>query len=110
MLPTISFGVNECDGSAISTPSPIIDTVLNVGACNHSGTVTYKYTYTKCTGFSSTYQYIYTISGGIAISYDTISIDSTVVCVADAVVPNICLLYTSPSPRDLSTSRMPSSA
>jgi len=24
--------------------------------------------------------------------------------------PNICLLYTSPSPRDLSTSRMPSSA
>ena len=26
------------------------------------------------------------------------------------VVKNICLLYTSPSPRDLSTSRMPSSA
>jgi len=25
-------------------------------------------------------------------------------------IPNICLLYTSPSPRDLSTSRMPSSA
>ena len=28
----------------------------------------------------------------------------------DAVLYNICLLYTSPSPRDLSTSRMPSSA
>ena len=27
-----------------------------------------------------------------------------------AVVKNFCLLYTSPSPRDLSTSRMPSSA
>ena len=26
------------------------------------------------------------------------------------VLENICLLYTSPSPRDLSTSRMPSSA
>ena len=26
------------------------------------------------------------------------------------VMPNACLLYTSPSPRDLSTSRMPSSA
>ena len=26
------------------------------------------------------------------------------------VKPSICLLYTSPSPRDLSTSRMPSSA
>ena len=25
-------------------------------------------------------------------------------------LPHICLLYTSPSPRDLSTSRMPSSA
>ena len=28
----------------------------------------------------------------------------------DLVICNICLLYTSPSPRDLSTSRMPSSA
>ena len=26
------------------------------------------------------------------------------------LLPGICLLYTSPSPRDLSTSRMPSSA
>ena len=30
--------------------------------------------------------------------------------VSDALVRKICLLYTSPSPRDLSTSRMPSSA
>ena len=28
----------------------------------------------------------------------------------DLLTSNICLLYTSPSPRDLSTSRMPSSA
>ena len=28
----------------------------------------------------------------------------------DMDLPNFCLLYTSPSPRDLSTSRMPSSA
>ena len=28
----------------------------------------------------------------------------------DVVAPETCLLYTSPSPRDLSTSRMPSSA
>ena len=28
----------------------------------------------------------------------------------DVVLPDLCLLYTSPSPRDLSTSRMPSSA
>jgi len=30
--------------------------------------------------------------------------------VLDALLRNVCLLYTSPSPRDLSTSRMPSSA
>ena len=34
-----------------------------------------------------------------------------IVLIKDYVdVINICLLYTSPSPRDLSTSRMPSSA
>ena len=31
-------------------------------------------------------------------------------CHIITVPPNICLLYTSPSPRDLSTARMPSSA
>ena len=31
-------------------------------------------------------------------------------CVRGDLTPDICLLYTSPSPRDLSTSRMPSSA
>ena len=30
--------------------------------------------------------------------------------ILDAVGPNTCLLYTSPSPRDISGSRMPSSA
>ena len=30
--------------------------------------------------------------------------------IANSQTPYICLLYTSPSPRDLSTSRMPSSA
>ena len=32
------------------------------------------------------------------------------VCVGDVDAHGACLLYTSPSPRDLSTSRMPSSA
>ena len=45
------------------------------------------------------------------------SIGEAIETVANRVVPDkevtdksICLLYTSPSPRDLSTSRMPSSA
>ena len=40
----------------------------------------------------------------------TISIPSTLLISAMGQVPDVCLLYTSPSPRDLSTSRMPSSA
>ena len=36
--------------------------------------------------------------------------DITATTAATAVVLEGCLLYTSPSPRDLSTSRMPSSA
>ena len=41
-----------------------------------------------------------------------IDLDDANPCVPNAVGPNCitCLLYTSPSPRDLSTSRMPSSA
>ena len=35
---------------------------------------------------------------------------ATAAATATAVASNTCLLYTSPSPRDLSTSRMPSSA
>ena len=33
-----------------------------------------------------------------------------VICVGSSAAREACLLYTSPSPRDLSTSRMPSSA
>ena len=36
--------------------------------------------------------------------------DLKIVCVEKANIDRSCLLYTSPSPRDLSTSRMPSSA
>ena len=39
------------------------------------------------------------------------SLNSFVACNSKCIEPNgTCLLYTSPSPRDLSTSRMPSSA
>ena len=45
-------------------------------------------------------------------SYGNVDVDLTKVevYVDDTHNNNICLLYTSPSPRDLSTSRMPSSA
>ena len=41
--------------------------------------------------------------GVTSIAYETVRLD-------DGSLPLLCLLYTSPSPRDLSTSRMPSSA
>ena len=46
-------------------------------------------------------------------SYDTSLIEAEVIDISTVGSPNTistCLLYTSPSPRDLSTSRMPSSA
>ena len=52
--------------------------------------------------------------GSVVIQADEKATADTIMAVMDgareAGVYNICLLYTSPSPRDLSTSRMPSSA
>ena len=49
-----------------------------------------------------------------ALSVDEIFNDKNVDIILNLTIPQahyeICLLYTSPSPRDLSTSRMPSSA
>ena len=44
---------------------------------------------------------------GIADDYNTIGQDLVAMCVNDVIC---CLLYTSPSPRDMRRSRMPSSA
>ena len=41
---------------------------------------------------------------------DPLAPDTDLDGLSDLVETNTCLLYTSPSPRDLSTSRMPSSA
>jgi len=55
--------------------------------------------------------------GSIRVDLDTIglreldgSVERLEGCERDNRFPILCLLYTSPSPRDLSTSRMPSSA
>ena len=41
---------------------------------------------------------------------DALAVEPTSTIIATEGPPSGCLLYTSPSPRDLSTSRMPSSA
>ena len=53
--------------------------------------------------------YTRTLGGGINVQFE----GSNSVCYSEKNLDEIyvfCLLYTSPSPRDLSTSRMPSSA
>ena len=48
---------------------------------------------------------------GRAVAYDDLDVYFSGPIVSDVTFSwQICLLYTSPSPRDLSTSRMPSSA
>eukprot|EP00831_Metopus_contortus_P027926 TRINITY_DN23354_c0_g1_i2.p1 TRINITY_DN23354_c0_g1~~TRINITY_DN23354_c0_g1_i2.p1 ORF type:complete len:111 (-),score=22.87 TRINITY_DN23354_c0_g1_i2:112-444(-) len=53
------------------------------------------------------FQTIFTINGE-GLDLVRLHIDNITVPMYSALIP--CLLYTSPSPRDLSTSRMPSSA
>ena len=48
--------------------------------------------------------------GGVGQPPHTHAWDETYLVLEGELNLNICLLYTSPSPRDLSTSRMPSSA
>ena len=50
------------------------------------------------------------IYGLIALGFVLIYKSSSVLNLAQGEILMVCLLYTSPSPRDLSTSRMPSSA
>ena len=66
-------------------------------------------------GYSSA---AHALQGSMAIAYDTLRSDNLRQCDQLLLVGDPeqardcydCLLYTSPSPRDLSTSRMPSSA
>ena len=48
--------------------------------------------------------------GDRASASDRILVDGKLMSLSEVAGEKICLLYTSPSPRDLSTSRMPSSA
>ena len=49
-------------------------------------------------------------SGRTGVAHVSCLAEQAKILVAEAEENNFCLLYTSPSPRDLSTSRMPSSA
>ena len=87
---TLSAGVNTLDSAVnenVSTPRPVLTTSLSGGKGR-------LYTqFMDYANWNPTLEgYIYNYAVALPFNY------------------NPCLLYTSPSPRDLSTSRMPSSA
>ena len=73
----------------------------------------FKLTNTKLLGYISGEEKVKLLSIAYAIPLPSICCENHPIVITEAFSlgkPIICLLYTSPSPRDLSTSRMPSSA
>ena len=65
----------------------------------------------KLRGLQNKYKVIGDVRGkGLFCGAELVTDRQTKEPVHESMLANICLLYTSPSPRDLSTSRMPSSA
>ena len=85
----ITSDISTCEGGLTSLKATI-----------NGGTAPFTYTWSGPNGFSSS------ITNPILTNIDIADFGTYNVMVTDAT----CLLYTSPSPRDLSTSRMPSSA
>ena len=103
---TVSFVVSITDG-------PILDPIADVAACDFY--VLDSITGTNLTGNEAYYSQF----GDTLMSGDTIFVTDSITVIdfagecADTVsfvVSITCLLYTSPSPRDRTRSRMPSSA
>ena len=80
----------------------------NPGDTFNTGTTTVSYTATDAAGNDSTATFTVTITDSEAPTIT--DMPTNITQTADAEACGACLLYTSPSPRDLSTSRMPSSA
>ena len=63
-------------------------------------------------GWMRPYKYMFALSAALVLLWSTLHVMLPII-ISVVVIDHIlrgCLLYTSPSPRDLSTSRMPSSA
>ena len=103
--------VNDNIDPVITCPTTGLTVNVDADECDHTGT--FEATATDNCGVAS---FAYSV-GGSAITYPydfPVGTTSVLAVVTDdngqTANCSFCLLYTSPSPRDLSTSRMPSSA
>ncbi|HJW29004.1 MAG TPA: hypothetical protein VJ508_07095, partial [Saprospiraceae bacterium] len=80
--------INDSCGNPISPTGPVVSADP---AC--SGTKTYQWTYTDCSGASSVWTYTYTITGDTGPVFSAPPADVTVSCVAD-IPAMISLTYT----------------
>ena len=106
-IPTLPSELS-CDEAAAYVAPDATYSNGETGTCAIEGTVSgvKSDNFTICGG---TITITYTVDPGDNCERDAV-VASQDIQVLPAPHPTICLLYTSPSPRDLSTSRMPSSA
>ena len=107
----------ECDASTLPAAT---GTAVATDNCDNNVTITYNDTTVSVIGNNSVITRVWTATddnSNATTFTQTITVVDTTAPVADATTLtdvtaecSVCLLYTSPSPRDLSTSRMPSSA
>ena len=125
--PSTNFSLNvpAVNGNLVTTgdTGTVTNTMLASSAYTAPGTIgsgtpnTGKFTSITNTGLTAT-QVIYATTGGLETSSANMTFDGTKLTLAnDASISGLtvgkgggCLLYTSPSPRDRTRSRMPSSA
>ena len=110
---SITLAGSDIDGDVLTY---VLDSQPSNGSLTGAGD---SYTYTPNADFSGSDAFTYHVNDG-AVDSAVVTVSITVNSSNDAPSANdinvstdedtACLLYTSPSPRDLSTSRMPSSA
>ena len=108
-IPT--FDITPADETIECDVTPVIVDVTATDNCDTDVLVDLVSTTTQTTDGSIT-DHCYTITNTWTATdnCENTNTHTQVITVMDTTIPTFCLLYTSPSPRDATLSRMPSSA